>query len=111
MRTWSVSGTAFALCTRSSSLSINTSTSMAIQSTPGGSGLPVGEQLPEPAGHRLGDESVHLTAEVGYLLHAAGGNEAHLGARHHVDRFDLRRERPVEVVHLELPLEVGDDPQ
>src|SRR6266516_2324809 len=32
MRTWSVNGTAFALCTRSSSLSIKTSTSMDFRS-------------------------------------------------------------------------------
>src|SRR5436309_2823991 len=32
MRTWSVSGTAFALCTRSSSLSISTRTSTALRS-------------------------------------------------------------------------------
>ena len=33
------------------------------------------------------------------------------GARHHVDGLDLRREVTVQLVHLELPLEVGDHAQ
>src|SRR2546421_3648757 len=50
MRTWSVSGTAFALCTRSSSLSIRTSTSidlLSLQRKP-----VVSAALPEPAALR-----------------------------------------------------------
>src|SRR2546426_5625207 len=51
MRTWSVSGTAFALCTRSSSLSIKTSTSMdfrSLQRDPDDLAVP-----PEPPAPRL----------------------------------------------------------
>src|SRR5436305_14931289 len=50
MRTWSVSGTAFALCTRSSSLSIRTNTSIdlrSLQRKPAGSAA-----LPEPTALR-----------------------------------------------------------
>src|SRR3954470_23062241 len=111
MRTWSVSGTAFALCTRSSSLSMRTRTSMAIEcSRRGGfhlfgrvfgrSRASLGEQLAEALGNRLRDELVHLPAERGDLLDAARGDEAVLRARHDVHRLDVRRERAVQVVHL-----------
>src|SRR3712207_3838418 len=65
----------------------------------------VREELAEPARDRLRHELVHLAAERGDLLDAARGDEADLRARHHVDRLDLRRERPVQLIHLELPLE------
>src|SRR6266508_2585229 len=110
MRTWSVSGTAFALCTRSSSLSIRTRTSMRRQCTAWG-GLLLGVdgssrasprvQLGEAAGDGGGDELLDVAAEGGDLLHAARGDEAVLRARHHVDGLDLGPERPVQVVHLE----------
>src|SRR5262249_9331620 len=63
----------------------------------------------EPLGYGLRHELVHPSAERGDLLHAARRDEADGRARHHVDRLDLRRERSVELVHLELPLEVRDD--
>src|SRR6187397_634952 len=115
MRTWSVSGTAFALCTRSSSLSMSTSTSMGDQST-GWTGLllwvegsawaAAGVQLGEARRDFGRHELLHIPAEGGNLLHAARGHEAELRARHHVHGLDVRRERPVQMVHLELPLEV-----
>src|SRR6266550_4185663 len=52
------------------------------------------------------ERAVNLSPERGDLLHATRRDEADLRARHHVDRFDLGRECPVELVHLELPLEV-----
>src|SRR5215218_1319434 len=103
MRTWSVSGTAFALCTRSSSLSIRTRTSMCFSlllGADGGAGAAVREQLPEAPRHSLGHELLHLPAERRDLLHAARADEAHVRARHHVDRLDVRGERSVELVHL-----------
>src|SRR5687768_13696730 len=114
MRTWSVSGTAFALCTRSSSLSIRTSTSirrillLRAQRRPA---APVREHAPEPLGYGFRNQLVHVSTEGGDLLHAAGGDEADLGARHHENRLDFRGERPVQVVHLKLPLEVRDHAQ
>src|SRR5436190_18185996 len=75
----------------------------------GGSRPTLREKLGEPLGYALGHELVHLSAEGGYLLHAAGGDEADARAGHHVDGLDLGSQRPVELVHLELPLEVGDD--
>src|SRR5436190_11176425 len=117
MRTWSVSGTAFALCTRSSSLSISTRTSMWSQCTACAglllwvlrrSGPSAGEELLEPARYRLRHQLVDAPAEACDLLHAARGDEAHLRACHHVDRLDVGRKRAVQLVHLELPLEVGD---
>src|SRR5690348_5963709 len=107
MRTWSVSGTALALCTRSSSLSIRTSTSMALSlllRAQRGAAASVREELPETLGDRLGDQFVHLSAKGGDLLHAGGRDERDLRARHHEDRLDVGREVPVELVHLELPL-------
>src|SRR5262249_8318861 len=115
MRTWSVSGTALALCTRSSSLSIRTSTSIA-----GRVLLLVGQRRPAPAvrehllqapGHEGRDELLDVAAERGDLLDSARGDEADLRARHHVDGLDVRREVPVQLVHLELVLEVGDHPE
>ena len=40
-----------------------------------------------------GTSSSHVAAERGDLLDAARGDEAHLRARHHVDRLDVGRER------------------
>src|SRR5579884_148197 len=123
MRTWSVRGTALALWTRSSSLSIRTRTSIGSAVWPsrrkarsvarplGGSGAAVREDLRESAGDGTGHELGHVAAEGRDLLHTARGDEAHLGARHHVHRLDLGRQRPVELVHLELPLEIRDDPE
>src|SRR4051794_10119034 len=114
MRTWSVSGTAFALCTRSSSLSIRTRTSIRSSLLVGADGsafLAGAVQLAEPARDGIGHEFLDVSAERGDLLHAARGDEAVLRAGHHVDGLDLRRERAVQVVHLELPLEVRDHAQ
>src|SRR6185437_17492 len=127
MRTWSVRGTAFALCTRSSSLSIRTSTSMGWKSSFGGrrigpatrlfsrilgrAGPAVREELLEATGDRLRDEGRDVAAVRGDLLDAARGDEADRRARHHVDGLDIGREVPVQLVHLELPLEVGDHAQ
>src|SRR3954468_22158350 len=114
MRTWSVSGTALALCTRSSSLSIRTSTSMAFSlllRAERGAASSVREQLTETLGDRLGDQFVNLSAKRRNLLHAGRGNERDLRAGHHEHRLDVGRQVPVELVHLELPLEVGGDAQ
>src|SRR5579862_6465306 len=114
MRTWSVSGTAFALWTRSSSLSMSTRTSicrMLLLVGQWGPAPSVRESLPQTARDGFGHELFDISAEGGDLLHAARRNEAHLRARHHVDGLDLGRERAVELVHLELPLEVGDHAQ
>src|SRR5262245_136671 len=114
MRTWSVSGTAFALCTRSSSLSMRTRTSMRsslLLRADRRAGPPLREQLAEAARHGLRDEVVDVAAEGGDLLDAARGEEAVLRARHQVHGFDLGGEIPVQVVHLELPLEVRDGPE
>src|SRR5579864_742894 len=119
MRTWSVRGTAFALCTRSSSLSIRTRTSM-VSSLASVESIPrilrrartsCREHLLEAAGDRLRDERGDVASERGDLLHAARRDEAHVRARHHVDGLDVRREMAVQLIHLELPLEVRDDPQ
>src|SRR6476646_947695 len=114
MRTWSVSGTAFALCTRSSSLSMRTSTSICLSLLLGacrGAAPPFREQLLEALGDGGRDEFVHVSAEGRNLLHAARGDERVERARHHVDGLDLGGEMAVQLVHLELPLEVGDHAQ
>src|SRR4051812_25483656 len=105
MRTWSVSGTAFASCTRLSSLSMRTRTSTRVTpSTIGGGGEPALER----ARHDGRNELLDGTAERGDLLDAARGDEAVLRGRRDPERLDLRRLHPVEVAHLELPLVVGD---
>src|SRR6266550_1585485 len=71
----------------------------------------VGKQLGKPPGYGLRDEFVHFPAEGSDLLHAARGDEAHGGAGHHVDRLHVGRQGAVQLVHLELPFEVGDHPQ
>src|SRR3954452_3523815 len=75
----------------------------------GGPASTVWEELPQTARDGWRHELLDISAECGDLLHSARGDEADLRARHHVDRLDLRRDRPVELVHLELVLEVGDD--
>src|SRR2546423_14103128 len=67
------------------------------------------EELLEPARNGLRHELGDVAAERRDLLDAARRDEAHLWARHHVHRLDVRREVAVELVHLELPLEVRDD--
>src|SRR5918992_741832 len=124
MRTWSVSGTAFALCTRSSSLSMRTRTSMRSPESSvagrgdgsfagilGCAGLSVRELLGQPLRDGFGYQLVHLTPEGGDLFDTARRDEAHLRARHDVDRLDLGGEMAVQLVHLELPLEIRDDTQ
>src|SRR4051812_30533710 len=120
MRTWSVSGTAFALCTRSSSLSMSTRTSMGIQSTAwtglllrvdGSAGPASGIELGEACGDVGRDELLHVSPERGDLLHPARGDEAELRAGHDVHGLDVRGKRAVQVVHLELPFEVRDRAQ
>src|SRR5436305_5799876 len=113
MRTWSVSGTALALCTRSSSLSMRTRTSIRACSLllvgHRGAAAAVREHLLQAARHGEGNELLDISAERRDFLHAAARDEAHLRAGHHVDRLDLGCERPVQLVHLELVLEVGED--
>ena len=77
----------------------------------GAPGRPPGYSSANRAATLGGTNSVHVSAERGDLLHAARGDEAELRARHHVDGLDVGRERAVQVVHLELPLEVGDHAQ
>src|SRR4051794_33099425 len=71
----------------------------------------VREHLLQAAGDGCWHELFDISAERRDLLHAARGYEADLRARHHVDGLDVGSERPVQLVHLELPLEVGDDAQ
>src|SRR4051794_1489373 len=115
MRTWSVSGTAFALCTRSSSLSINTRTSMGPLSlllrAGRGAAPALGEQIAETCGNCRGNELIDVSAEGRNLLHAAGRDKRVQRARHHVDGLDLGGEMAVQLVHLKLPLEVRDHAQ
>src|SRR6266404_4052799 len=119
MRTWSVRGTAFALCTRSSSLSIRTRTSMGFSLASAASiswilrraRTSCREHFLEPPRHRLGDEVGDVAAEGRDLLHPAGRDEAHVRARHDVHRLDVGGEVAVQLIHLELPLEVRDDAQ
>src|SRR5919198_6167252 len=115
MRTWSVSGTAFALCTRSSSLSMSTSTSMVRGSLllrrHGRAALRLRKHLPKTPGDRFGDQLVDAAPERGHFFHAARREKAVLRARHQIHRLDFRSEVPVEVMHLEFPLEIRDGAQ
>src|SRR6516225_3621757 len=115
MRTWSVRGTALALCTRSSSLSMRTRTSIRRSSlllvTDRGAAAAVGEHLLQAACDGRGYQLFDISAEGCDLLHPARRDETDLRAGHHVNRLDLRRQRPVQLVHLELVLEVRDHPQ
>src|SRR4051794_7543400 len=77
----------------------------------GSAGATSGKKLLETAGNGRRDEVVHLPAERGDLLHAARGDEADGRAGHDVDGLDLGRQGAVQLVHLELPLEVRDDPE
>src|SRR6266849_2253339 len=109
MRTWSVRGTAFALCTRSSSLSIRTRTSMGFSLASAalipwilrGARTSCREHFLEPAGNRLGHEVGDVAAEGRDLLHPAGRDEAHVRTGHHVHRLDIGGEVAVELIHLE----------
>src|SRR5580704_2644361 len=114
MRTWSVSGTAFALCTRSSSLSMSTRTSISgilLLVREGGATAAVREHLLQPARDGLRHELFDISTECRNLLDTARRHETDLRTGHHVDRLDLRRKGSVQLVHLELPLEVGDHSQ
>src|SRR5215471_403715 len=124
MRTWSVSGTALALCTRSSSLSMRTRTSMGLSGSywwgrrgtlllraDRRAGTPVGVQLAEALGDCGRYELVDTATERRDLLDAARRDEAELGTGHDVQRLDVRREEPVQLVHLRFPLEVGEHTQ
>src|SRR5581483_11195987 len=75
----------------------------------GGPAPTVREELPQAARDGRWHELIDISAEGGDLLHTARRDEAHLWARHDVDRLDVRGEHAVQLVHLELPLEVGDD--
>src|SRR4051812_1085713 len=75
----------------------------------GGPRAAVREKLHEPLGYRPRNQLVDPSAERGDLLHAARRDEADLRARHHVDGLDVGSQRPVQLIHLELPLEVRDD--
>src|SRR4030095_4078942 len=57
------------------------------------------------------DELVHVAAARCDLLDATRRDEGDAGARHDVNGLDVGGERSVELVHLELPLEVGDHSQ
>src|ERR1700730_12062377 len=113
MRTWSVRGTAFALCTRSSSLSISTRTSIAPESSFGGRRSRDRTTKTSSAGPAVAKPrySPGFAAVGGDLLDAPPRDEAHGRARHDVDSLDVGREMPVQLVHLKLPLEVRDHPQ
>src|SRR5947208_2424802 len=115
MRTWSVSGTAFALCTRSSSLSMSTSTSMVCGSLllrrHGRTALRSRKHLLEAASDGLGNEILDAPAERRHLLDPARGEEAVLRARHEVHRLHFGCEVAIQMMHLEFPLEIGDGPQ
>src|SRR3954452_18139640 len=104
-RTWSVSGTCLALWTRSSSLSISTRTSMA---------LPVSsarERFLQTSRNRLGHEIRDVTPEGGDLLDSARGEKTVLRRCHEVDGLDVGVQLPVELVHLQFVLEIGDRAQ
>src|SRR6266508_6580328 len=66
------------------------------------------EHLLEAACDRLRNEITHASSEGRDLLDPARGEEAVLRARHQIHRLDLRGEVPVQVVHLEFPLEIRD---
>src|SRR5439155_18434209 len=76
--------------------------------TDGRAGLRTGKELLETTGDARWNEVVHVASEGSDLLDAARGEEAVLRAGHQVHGFHLGRELAVEMVHLELPLEVGD---
>src|SRR6476661_6622614 len=95
IRTWSVIGTFFAVATSSSSLSIRTNTSNGLSSQR--------VRCPPPRASLRGGER---PARVRTLPR---GRQT--GRAHHVERFDLRAQSAIEVVHLELPLEIADGAQ
>src|SRR5215203_3431325 len=98
-------GTSLALCTKSSSLSISTRTSIATFPS-------LAAQLfLQPCRDPLRDQSFDRSAEPGQLLDPARAEETVLGAGHEVERVDVGSLQAVELVHLELVLEVGDRAQ
>src|SRR4051794_18048736 len=70
-----------------------------------------GELFLQPLRDAGWDQVVDRAAEGGELLDPAGAEETVLRARHQVERVDVRRLAPVELVHLELVLEIGDRAQ
>src|ERR1700751_2623197 len=115
----------FALCTRSSSLSISTSTSIVAYPcrAPAAWGLWIdfmyssdaissaSELFLQALCDLLGDQILDLPPERRKLIHAALGQETVLRARHQVHGLYLRVLAPVQLAHLELVLEVGDRAQ
>src|SRR3954471_1658136 len=98
-------GTPLALCTKSSSLSMRTRTSMAVVSS-------LARQLfLQPPGDGVRNEAFDVPAEGGELLDPARAEETVLGRAHQVHRFDVVGLSRVELGHLELVFEVGDRTQ
>src|SRR5680860_92806 len=109
MRTWSVRGTARALWIRSSSLSISSSTSNEPSSgdRAGTTQASRSQSLRDEGGNPVVDR-----APPGrHLPHTARTHEAVLRRCRQVDGFDLRRQMPVELRHLEFVVEVRDRAQ
>src|ERR1039458_7740992 len=98
-------GTDLALCTKSSSLSMSTKTSIA---SPSSSAF---QLFLQPSRDFAGDEIVDPAPEGGELLHTTRRKETVLRAGHQVNRLDLRVLPAVELVHLQLVLEVRDRAQ
>src|SRR3954464_508592 len=98
-------GTPLALCTKSSSLSMRTRTSMAVVSS-------LARELflqPPRAGVR--NEAFDVPAEGGELLDPARAEKTVLRRAHQVHRLDVVGLARVELGHLQLVLEVGDRAQ
>src|SRR4051812_20704154 len=84
MRTWSVRGTAFALCTRSSSLSIKTRTSMGSSLAPAGDGTTVDQPVMHRGDARLGERKVPVCRVEPHLGPGdVRGEPVEVAARHH----------------------------
>src|SRR4051794_22858039 len=98
-------GTPLALCTKSSSLSMRTRTSMAVVSS-------LARQLfLQPPGDGFRNEAFDVPAEGGELLDPARAEERVLRRAHQVHRLDVVGLARVELGHLQLVLEVGDRTQ
>src|SRR4051794_10136066 len=65
----------------------------------------------EGADDRFRDKLGHGAAELGDLPNTARRDERVGWRAHQVDRLDVGGESLVQVIHLELPLEVGDRTQ
>src|ERR1039457_2308430 len=98
-------GTDLALCTKSSSLSISTRTSIASPSSS------ASQLFLQPFRDLLRDEIVDPAPERRELLHATRGQKTVLRAGHQVNRLYSRVLSPVQLVHLQLVLEVRDRTQ